>query len=402
MRSRAGAIAIAMTMSACGYARAQENTGHEWPTAEPAAVGLDAAKLKAFDADISAGEYGLVDSMLVIRCGQQAYTQSYSHDYGKIYGELAKQEGPLNHDVHGPYNYYSAEFHPYYKHSDLHTMQSVSKTVTSVTIGAAMLRGDFKAELDAPVLPYFSEYKISNLDERKRRITLRNLLTMTAGFQWNEDTAYNDPKNSCDIMESKHDWVEYVLNQPMAAEPGKVWVYNSGVTQLLSHIFKKVTGKTVDDYAAEHVFKPLGMRYEWKHSPTGLPDTEGGLYISAEDLAKIGYLYLNNGKWNGTQIVSPEWAKQSLKSGLKIRDEGESWNYGFQWWLQPWGKSKEHFAWAARGFGGQDLRVVPEYNLIAVFTGWSIIPETEGKQRDRLERVIAAVNSAQSCEATTK
>jgi CubicO group peptidase (beta-lactamase class C family) len=178
-------------------------------------------------------------------------------------------------------------------------------------------------------------------------------------------------------------------------------VYNSGVTQLLSHIFKKVTGKTVDAYAAEHVFKPLGMRYEWKHSPTGLPDTEGGLYISTEDLAKIGYLYLNDGKWNGTQIVSPEWAKESLKSGLKIRDEGESWNYGFQWWLQPWGKSKEHFAWAARGFGGQDLRVVPEYNLIAVFTGWSIIPETEGPQHDRLERVLAATTPQFRCSASS-
>jgi CubicO group peptidase (beta-lactamase class C family) len=271
-----------------------------------------------------------------------------------------------------------------------------------VTIGAAMLRGDFRAELDAPVLPYFSEYKIANLDERKRRITLRNLLTMTAGFQWNEDTAYNDPKNSCDIMESKHDWVEYVLNQPMAAEPGKVWVYNSGVTQLLSHIFKKVTGKNVDEYASEYVLKPMDMRYHWKHSPTGLPDTEGGLYISTEDLAKIGYLYLNNGKWNGTQIVSPQWVAESLKTGLKIRDEGESWNYGFQWWLQPWGKPASHFAWAARGFGGQDLRVVPEYKLIAVFTGWSIIPETEGQQHDQLERLLAATNPQFSCSTSSK
>ena len=390
-------IVIAMAAATVRGQERQEKVAASWPVAEPAAVGLDAAKLKALDADLAAGKYGLVDSVLVIRCGKNAFERKYAHDYAKIYGELAKKEGPLNHDVSGPYNYYSAEFHPYYKHSDLHTVQSVSKTVTSVTIGAAMLRGDFKADLDAPVLSYFSEYKIANLDERKRRITLRNLLTMTAGFQWNEDTAYNDPKNSCDIMESKHDWIEYVLNQPMAAEPGKVWVYNSGVTQLLSYIFKKVTGKTVDEYAAEHVFKPMGMRYHWKHSPTGLPDTEGGLYISMEDLAKIGYLYLNNGKWNGTQIVSPEWVKASLDTKLKIKDEGESWRYGFQWWLQPWGKAPQHYAWAARGFGGQDLRVVPEYKLIAVFTGWSIIPENEGKQRDRLERVLAAANPQFSC-----
>lgn len=396
------AMAIGILVMGLSTSAQEKSAAHEWPKAGPESVGLDAGKLKELDADLAAGKYGLVDSVIVIRCGRKAFERKYPHDYGKIYGELAKKEGPLNHDVNGPYNYYSAEFHPYYKHSDLHTMQSVSKTVTSVTIGAAMLRGDFKVDLDAPVLSYFSEYKIANLDERKRGITLRNLLTMTAGFEWNEDTAYNDPKNSCDIMESKHDWVEYVLNQPMAAEPGKVWVYNSGVTQLLSHLFKKATGQNVDEYAAEHVFKPMGMQYHWKHSPTGLPDTEGGLYISTDDLAKVGYLYLNDGKWNGTQIVSPAWVKESLNSKLKIKDEGESWRYGFQWWLQPWGKSEEHLAWAARGFGGQDLRVVPEYKLIAVFTGWSIIPETEGKQHDRIERVIAATNPQYSCETSGK
>ena len=93
--------------------------------------------------------------------------------------------------------------------------------------------------------------------------------------------------------------MQYVIDQPMVEEPGKKFVYSSGVTQLLSHIFKQVTGKTVDEYAAEYVFKPLGMHYYWKHTPTGLPDTEGGLYLSTQDLAKIGALYLHDGEWNG-------------------------------------------------------------------------------------------------------
>jgi CubicO group peptidase (beta-lactamase class C family) len=367
--------------------------------AEPSAVGLDAAALKALDADIAAGQYGLVDSMLVIRCGKQAYERGYAHDYGKIYGELARKEGPLNHDVKGPYNYFSAEFHPYFQHSDLHTMQSVSKTVTSVTIGIAMLRKEFSAELDAPILKYFSEYKIANLDERKKRITLRHLLTMTAGLEWNEDVAYNDPKNSADIMESKHDWVKYVIDQPMAAEPGKVWVYSSGVTQLLSHIFKKVTGKNVDEYAAEYLFKPLGMRYHWKHSPTGLPDTEGGLYLSSADLAKIGFLFLSNGRWDGRQIVPWSWVTESVTPAMTARDEGQEWKYGFQWWLQPYGKSPERYAWGARGFGGQELRVVPESQLITVFTGWEILPKPEEPRHDELERVLGAVSKDQPCIA---
>jgi len=374
------------------WAQAHETASmQEWPVAQQDAVGLDSAPLSALDADIAGGKYGLVDSMLIVRDGKQAFARSYSHDYGKIYGELAKHEGPLNHDVNGPYNYFSAEFHPYYQHSDLHTMQSVSKTVTSITIGIAIGRKEFPADLDSPILKYFDEYKIANVDDRKRRITLRALLTMTAGLEWNEDLPYNDPKNSCDVMESKRDWVEYVINQPMAAEPGKVFVYSSGATQLLSHIFKKTTGKTVDEYAAEYLFQPLGIRYHWKHSPTGLPDTEGGLYISSSSLAKIGLLFLNNGTWDGKQIVASDWVKSSITPAVTVEDEGRRWKYGFQWWLQPWGKSPEKFAWAARGFGGQELRVAPEYNLIVVYTGWDILPSAKEPKHDELERVIAAV-----------
>ncbi len=399
MKTRAGRNALRGSLLLVSFAsvlllwaQAREKAPtKEWPIAQPSAVGLDPGALTALDADIASGKYGLVDSILVVRDGKQVLAQSYPHDYGKIYGELAKHEGPLNHDVNGQYNYFSAEFHPYYQHSDLHTMQSVSKSVTSITIGIAIARKEFPADLDTPILKYFDDYKIANLDERKRRITLRHLLTMTPGLEWNEDLPYNDAKNSCDVMESKHDWVEYVINQPMAAEPGKVWVYSSGATQLLSHIFKKATGKTVDQYAAEHLFQPLGIAYHWKHSPTGLPDTEGGLYISSSSLAKIGFLFLKNGTWEGKQIVPADWVKASVAPAMSAEDEGQRWRYGFQWWLQPWGKSPEKFAWAARGFGGQELRVVPEYNLIVVSTGWDILPHDPEPKHDELERVIAAI-----------
>jgi CubicO group peptidase (beta-lactamase class C family) len=399
MKTRAGRNALRGSLLLASFAsvlllwaQAQEKAStKDWALIQPNAAGFDAAMLTALDTDIASGKYGLVDSMLVVRDGKQVFARSYPHDYGKIYGELAKHEGPLNHDVNGPYNYFSAEFHPYYQHSDLHTMQSVSKSVTSITIGIAMARKEFPADLDTPILKYFDGYKIANLDERKRRITLRHLLTMTPGLEWNEDLPYNDPKNSCDVMESKHDWVEYVINQPMAAEPGKVWVYSSGATQLLSHVFKKATGKTVDQYAAEYLFQPLGIAYHWKHSPTGLPDTEGGLYISSSSLAKIGYLFLKNGTWEGKQIVPADWVKASVAPAMSVEDEGRHWKYGFQWWLQPWGKSPEKFAWAARGFGGQELRVVPEYNLIVVSTGWDILPHDPEPKHDELERVIAAI-----------
>jgi len=369
----------------------------EWPVSAPSAVGLDAAALEALDADLASGKYGLIDSMLVIRCGRQAFERSYAHDYDKIYGERARKTGPLNHDLHGPYNYFSTEFHPYYKHSDLHTMQSVSKTFTSITMGVAMQRGDFRVDLDVPILRYFDGYKIANLDDRKRRITLRNLLTMSSGLEWHEDLAYDDPKNSADVMEATSDWVQYVIDQKMVSEPGTVFVYSSGGTELLAYIFKKVTGRNVDDYAAEYLFQPLGMHYFWKHTPLGLPDAEGGLYVASRDLARIGLLFLHGGVWEGKQIVPADWIKQSVAPAISTGRGG--WKYGFQWWLVPYGKAGEKLAWSARGFGGQQLILVPEYDLIVVFTGWDILPSSEKYKHDQLERILAAVDTGVLCGA---
>jgi CubicO group peptidase (beta-lactamase class C family) len=397
---RCAFVLLAMIFPVSGAIAQAQVPVKNWATSEPGAAGLDAQALAAFDADIASGKYGLVDSMLAIRCGKLAYDRSYPHDYGKIYGERAKKEGPLNHDLNGPYNYFSPEFHPYYRHSDLHTMQSISKTVTSITIGVAMARKEFPADLDTPILKYFDGYKVANVDDRKRRITLRHLLTMTAGLEWHEDLAYDDPKNSADVMEATHDWVQYAIDQPMAAEPGTVFVYNSGVTQLLSRIFKKVTGKNIDDYAAEFLFKPLGMRYHWKRSPTGLVDTEGGLYLSSRDLAKLGYLVLENGMWEGKQIVPAEWIKDSVAPHVGV-GEGD-WKYGYQWWLVPYDKPSGKLAWAAHGFGGQQLIIVPEYELVAVFTGWDILPSTEEHKHDGLQRVLSAVNKGYSCALPKK
>ena len=367
---------------------AAAQTKSDWPTTTPKEMGINQAQLDDLSNDITAGKYGLVDGMLVARCGKAVYEKTYQRDYGKIYGERAKTEGPLNHDLHGPYNYFSTDFHPYYHGSDMHTMQSVSKTVTSVTIGLARTHNDFSASLDAPVVNYLGVKKIANLDERKKKITIRDLLTMTAGIEWHEDLPYDDPKNSADVMEASHDWVQYVIDQPMAAEPGSKFVYNSGATELLAQVFKKVTGKNVDDYAAEHLFKPLNIHYYWKHTPTGLPDTEGGLYLSAGDLAKIGQLYLKEGMWNGQSIVSDAWVKDSVSPHIGV-GEGD-WKYGYLWWLHSFGTATEDVTWQARGFGGQNLIVVPEYNMVVVFTGWDILPSNEKRPADRLDRVLAA------------
>jgi len=268
-----------------------------WATASPQSVGLDAQVLLELDKDMATGKYSkMIDSFAVFRSGKKVLERTYPHDYAKIYAKEATEEGPFNRRLAGRYNYFDSFWHPYYHGTDLHTMQSVTKTVTSIIIGAAMQRGDFKAGLDTPVLKYFDVSKVKNVDDRKRRMILRDLLTMSPGMEWHElDLPYGDPRSDFTLMEGRDDWVQYAIDKPMAAEPGKAWNYSCGASELLAYVFQKETGQDIDDYGQKYLFAPLGIRHEWKRTYLGVVDTEGGLYLDGSDLAKIGYLYLKDG-----------------------------------------------------------------------------------------------------------
>jgi CubicO group peptidase (beta-lactamase class C family) len=359
----------------------------DWPTSSPSSVGLDEQVLLTLDKNMSSGKYSqLTDSFAVFRCGKKVFERTYPHDYAKIYGKEAAKRGPYNERLTGRYNYFDPYWHPYYHGRDLHTMQSVSKTVTSVIIGVAMQRGDFKSDLDTPVLKYCDtssgNSKVKNVDDRKRRITLRDLLTMTAGLDWNDegfDTG--DPQNDTSLMEASDDWVQYAIDKPMAIEPGTVWNYNSGATELLADIFRKETGQDIDDYGQKYLFAPLGIRHEWKRTYLGVVDTEGGLYLNSSDLAKIGYLYLKDSMWDGQRIVSSEWVNESVTPYFQTSAEAgfKGFRYGFKWWLFKLPDTTE-YVWMARGFGGQDLMVFPNEGLIVTVTMWDILPTSTGKE----------------------
>lgn len=364
---------------------------HGWAKATPASVGLDEKVFTALDADLTKGKYSLVDSFSVIRCGTDVFERTYSHDYGTIYGKEAKTRGPLNAHLTGPYNYFDPAWHPYYHGTGLHSMQSVSKTVSSIIMGIAITRNDFKASLDTPLLKYFDGAKVKNVDDRKRRITLRDVLTMTAGLDWNEEVAYDDPKNDSSLMEATDDWVQYVIDRPMAQEPGRVFNYSSGVSELLAYVFQKETRQDIEKYGEKYLFTPLGIEYFWKRTPLGVVDTEGGLFLSGTGLAKVGYLYLHDGVWDGKQIVSNDWVKQSLTAFIEAE---EGFKYGFKWWLLP-RTDRQGYVWMARGFGGQRLMVFPEEELITVFTGWEILKDPAGDQ-ELVNRILPAVRE-QGC-----
>lgn len=361
----------------------------EWPVATPLSQSMNADSLKSFDEHIAGGKYGYIDAMLVTRNGKLVYHKTYAHDYAKIYSEEGVKKSGLNQlDPGGPYNYYNSWWHPFYRRGELHSLQSVTKTITSVIIGVATARKEFP-DLSTPVLSFFDTARIKNIDDRKRRMTIRHLLTMTAGFEWNEWLPYTDPKNDAIAMEGSFDWIDYVINKPMSHEPGQHFSYNSGASQLLSYIFRKASGKDIEEYAAQYLFAPLGiMRYFWKRTPTGLADTEGGLYLAATDLAKIFYLYLKEGSWNGKQLVTKEWVKASVSSAVNLTS---GIRYGYKWWLYEYGNDPVKYAWAGSGFGGQWPIIIPEYNIVAVFTGWNIGSGSSLHAREAIRRLVNAV-----------
>jgi CubicO group peptidase (beta-lactamase class C family) len=328
---------------------------------------VDRAAIEAIHRDFSSGAYGNIDRFLLIRHGQVIADERYEHDYVSI---NAGQDPTLH-----PYNYYHPDWHPYYRDSGLHTLQSVTKGITSLLIGIAIQRGDLPGT-DARVVDFFEDYQIENLDEDKRTMTIEDLLTMRSGLDWDEwSYAYDDPRNTCAQMEKSQDWIQFVLDRPMANEPGQVFVYNSGASQLLSAIVKEASGLAVDEYAEAHLFGPLGIaQYHWKATPKGWPDTEGGLYLKAEGLAKIGYLILHDGVWDGEQVVPEAWVEQSTswRVGVFPSDPALKMGYGYQWWQIGGSSTRLPRTVVAAGYGGQYLFVAPELDLVLVLNGWNI------------------------------
>ena len=363
-----------------------------WEVVPPAAVGLHPDSLAALDATLAGGAQGYIDGMLVIRHGKIAYQRIYAHDYAKIYEAEAKRKSGLNaSDPTGPYNYANAWWHPWYQKGDLHTLQSVTKTITSVIIGMAVTRGEFP-DINTPVLKFYDTTKVAHIDDRKRRMRIRHLLTMTAGFKWDEAIHYDNPKNDCSVMEASMDWIGYVINRPMSDEPGARFNYNSGATELLADIFYKATGWDIEEYAVKNLFRPLGIdKHYWKRTAMGLVDTEGGLYLRPADLARIWYLFLHNGNWNGQQLVSQEWVRQSLTPAITV---GGTMQYGYKWWLNTLPAEKPVRVWQGNGFGGQYPVILPDYDMIVVFNGWNIRDgDSSLRLREALLKLVRATES---------
>ena len=365
-----------------------------WSTSTPEAQDLDGASFVRLDGEIKEGKYGYIDRMIVVRKGRLVVSQRYENDYRTISqgheSALGCGEATCGDDAAAadPYNYLHPSTHPFYHGRDVHTLQSVTKSVAATLIGIALTRGEIES-VDAPLLSFFEDYDLSGVDERLHQATLEDLLTMRSGIEWHESDWPFDETNTTLQLEASDDWIQFTLDQPSDAAPGEKWVYNSGASHLMSGIIKKVTGSFIDAYAEAHLFGPLGIDdYHWKKTPKGFPDTEGGLYLEAEQLAKIGYLYLQGGLWDGQQILDADFVTGATARQVE-RVNAPGWGYGYQWWRLDRNGVE---VWAGLGFGGQFLLVLPEHDLIGVVNSWNLFDRPQASIRGAfLTALIASV-----------
>ena len=331
---------------------------------DPASLGLDQEAIEKLSGEIEAGQYGNIDSMTIIRHGQVAFEQHYEWDY-------AAQHKGLNYPSPPPWDYFNADAYPFHGDTDLHSLQSVSKSVMSALIGIAIERGELPgtgATL-GELLPH-REFT----DPAVKDVTLENVLTMTAGIDWEEDVSYFSLENDATASEALDDWVGYLLSKPMTVEQGTLFDYNSASSQALSEILATATGIPTNVYAERHLFGPIGIRdYHWNSAPEGHTNAGGGLFLTASDLARFTWLFAQNGEWDGEQIVPAEWVARSSRSAIPVyANDPDGWGYGYQWWIYRHKTASGPQMYGGWGWGGQFPLIVPELGLIAVFTGWNI------------------------------
>ncbi len=254
--------------------------------------------------------------------------------------------------------------------NQLHDCRSITKSVTSCCVGIAINKGLIK-NIDDPIYTYYDKKYQDKFDDKKRKITIRHLLTMTSGLEWNEDISYRDPRNTEMGMDVSSDPIEFILERSMVAEPGKVWNYNGGNTQLLAEIIKSVSGMTIDKFAEKELFLPLGIaQYDWITLKDDIPAAASGLRLRSRDLLKIGMLYLKNGIWNEKLLVGSGWVDSSLTSAIaRPSTKDKNAGYGFQFWTsQESIQGKTIDIQEAKGNGGQRIFLCKSLNLLVVIT----------------------------------
>ncbi|MEZ5668746.1 MAG: serine hydrolase [Alphaproteobacteria bacterium] len=313
-----------------------------WPVAAPGDMGIDPALLAGLAPQFEAWTDANLHAALIAWRGTLIYERYFT---GEDWA-FARPLGVVAHDA-----------------TMLHDLRSITKSVTGLVAGVARDRG-WLGDLDRPVLDWLPEHADLR-DGGKGAITVRHLLTMTAGFDWNEDLPYADPRNSERQMMAAPDPVRFVLEQPLRRPPGAVHVYNGGHTTLLAAVLERASGMPFDALVQETLLAPLGIaRAEWVRYDTGMAMAPSGLRLRPRDLLKVGQVAVGGGRWRDRAIVGADWIAEATAAHANAQG---LWFYGYHWWLGRSLVGRRELRWAAGiGWGGQRLFVVPELDLVVL------------------------------------
>lgn len=308
-------------------------TNADWSASTPEAENLDRSRLEELVQRIRRGDFGRIASLLIVRRGRMAVEEYF--------------------------NGWSAE--------QPHTMQSVTKSVVSILVGLAASAG--RLSIDDPVTRFFPGYEpIANLDDRKRAMAVRDLLTMRTGLDWVESPYAGSPLQR--LNDCRCDWLRFVLDWRMREPPGARWEYVSGGTILLGGIVGAATGSRLDQFASAQLFGPIGaLGASWSQGlPDGLPHGGGGLALRPRDAAKLGQLMVDQGRWQGRSVIDSRWIQDSTQRtarGLRVWG-GHPFDYGSLWWLTSDDRGD---IVTASGALGQWIFVSAAHQLVVVSTG---------------------------------
>ena len=316
-----------------------------WRTATPKAVGIDGARLCAMTGWLDNFRPGNIHSVLVARHGALTF-EHYRKGNDEIWNQIVPDA------EHGP--------------TIKHDIRSASKSIISLLFGIAVDR-KLIAGIDEPVLNHFPEYADLRTPE-KARISLRHLLTMSSGLEWDENLPYTDPNNSEMAMLRSGDRLRFALQPRVLVTAGSEWNYSGGCTELLAAVVRKASGLPIEDFANEALFSRLGISdMGWARYPDKIPAAASGLQLRPRDLAKIGQLVLQRGQWDGKQLISEQWIDDATAPQIGLGDR--IYFYGYQWWLGRSLLNRREISWImAMGLGGQRLFIVPALDLICVVT----------------------------------
>ena len=336
-------LAVVIPLSLFAHARVNAE-GFEWDVVEPNAVGLDRAPLDELVERISAHPEFNVHSVLVVKDDKLAFEAYFSgpdQDWGTDLGNVEFDLGTR------------------------HDLRSVSKSVTSALIGIALAEGKLPG-INATVPELFPEY-VDHIAPDKRSLTLKHMLTMSAGLSWFEPGDYTNPGNDEIRMSDSPDPVIFVLGRSFATAPGDRFQYNGGLPTLLGQLLEQAYGISGDAIARQSLLEPLGIDgFDFRANSSGLLAYASGMRLTPRDMARFGLLYLNEGRWEDKQLLPRKWVADSLTPHIE-----SDWTagYGYQWWINRF-EAPGTSMWvpSAVGNGGQRIFILQPLNMVVVIT----------------------------------